>query len=201
MTTIDPHWFEHQRKRWMRPDAARWLQPNRQLWFRPGVLDRKYDPDQPRVPAGNPDGGRWTSGGSSGADRIRTGDRNEFGASRRPRLGSKPDGHHFVSHAVYSKLPFREETRKVFDEAKTGRLYGQRHGQSKEHDTYSDAVREHMDRFMAENGVSPESMTPDQARSFVDQIKRSRDPRIREFNMKIYRREMLYWFRRMPGRE
>ena len=27
---------------------------------------RKYSPDQPRVPAGNPDGGQWTSGGSSG---------------------------------------------------------------------------------------------------------------------------------------
>jgi hypothetical protein len=28
---------------------------------------RKYSPDQPRVPAGNPDGGRWTDGGGSGA--------------------------------------------------------------------------------------------------------------------------------------
>lgn len=27
------------------------------------ALARKYDPDQPRVPAGNPDGGQWTSGG------------------------------------------------------------------------------------------------------------------------------------------
>jgi len=27
----------------------------------------KYSPDQPRVPAGNPDGGQWTSGGGSGA--------------------------------------------------------------------------------------------------------------------------------------
>ena len=26
----------------------------------------KYSPDQPRVSAGNPDGGQWTSGGSSG---------------------------------------------------------------------------------------------------------------------------------------
>jgi hypothetical protein len=25
--------------------------------------ERKYSPDQPRVPAGNPDGGEWTSGG------------------------------------------------------------------------------------------------------------------------------------------
>ncbi|SEG54812.1 hypothetical protein [Bosea lathyri] len=26
----------------------------------------KYSPDQPRVPAGDPDGGQWTSGGSGG---------------------------------------------------------------------------------------------------------------------------------------
>jgi HK97 family phage portal protein len=28
----------------------------------------KYSPDQPRVPAGNPDGGQWTSGGEGGAE-------------------------------------------------------------------------------------------------------------------------------------
>lgn len=27
----------------------------------------KYSPDQPRVPAGNPDGGQWTNGGGSGS--------------------------------------------------------------------------------------------------------------------------------------
>jgi hypothetical protein len=32
---------------------------------RPWVL--KYSPDQPRVPAGNPDGGQWTSEGGGGA--------------------------------------------------------------------------------------------------------------------------------------
>lgn len=34
------------------------------------VIERKYDPNQPRVPAGNPDGGRWTDAGSaaSGSD-------------------------------------------------------------------------------------------------------------------------------------
>jgi hypothetical protein len=26
------------------------------------ILDRRYDPEQPRVPAGSPGGGRWTSG-------------------------------------------------------------------------------------------------------------------------------------------
>ena len=31
------------------------------------ALRAKYDPNQPRVPAGNPDGGQWTSGGGSAA--------------------------------------------------------------------------------------------------------------------------------------
>ncbi|WP_170162551.1 RNase A-like domain-containing protein [Methylocystis hirsuta] len=30
------------------------------------ALERRYSPDQPRVPAGNSGGGRWTSGGSGG---------------------------------------------------------------------------------------------------------------------------------------
>jgi len=48
-------------------------------------FQRKYSPDQPRVPAGNPDGGKWTSGGEnapkeSGSDRARS---TEISASRR----------------------------------------------------------------------------------------------------------------------
>jgi Escherichia/Staphylococcus phage prohead protease len=36
------------------------------------LKDRKYSPDQPRVPAGNPDGGQWTSGvGGQGERRVR----------------------------------------------------------------------------------------------------------------------------------
>lgn len=32
------------------------------------ALAEKYDPNQPRVPAGNPDGGQWTSVGGEGGD-------------------------------------------------------------------------------------------------------------------------------------
>jgi hypothetical protein len=60
-----------QRVRWMRPDAARWIRPDAARFLKPGTdprdvypaLARKYSPDQPRVPAGNPDGGQWTDGG------------------------------------------------------------------------------------------------------------------------------------------
>lgn len=35
-----------------------------ELKFRRRLREKAYNPDQPRVPAGNPDGGQWTSEGS-----------------------------------------------------------------------------------------------------------------------------------------
>ena len=45
-------------------DLSRWLQPD-QSRFQP-PHERKYSADQPRVPAGNPDGGQWASGEAGG---------------------------------------------------------------------------------------------------------------------------------------
>src|SRR5215203_2443936 len=42
--------------------------------------------------------------------------------------------YHMVS---MQKMPLSEEARRVFDEAKTGRLQSQRHGRSKDHDVYN----------------------------------------------------------------
>lgn len=61
-----------QRARWLRPDAHRWIRPDAARFLVPGTdplkvfpaLQRKFSPDQPRVPAGSPDGGQWTDGGS-----------------------------------------------------------------------------------------------------------------------------------------
>ena len=84
-------WLEHQQRRFMRPDAHRYIRPDayrfmppaaprwlgkeavRYFWAEPEsdrspkAYDRKYSPDQPRVPAGNPDGGQWTNGAGSSA--------------------------------------------------------------------------------------------------------------------------------------
>ena len=67
-----------ERARWMRPDAARWIRPDAARFLKPGTdpcnvypaLARKYSPDQPRVPAGNPDGGQWTDGGGASATGV-----------------------------------------------------------------------------------------------------------------------------------
>lgn len=56
--------------RWIRPDAARFLAPGIDPRDVYPALQRKFNPDQPRVPAGNPDGGQWTDGGGGINERI-----------------------------------------------------------------------------------------------------------------------------------
>ncbi len=179
----------------------------------------KYDPNQPRVPAGNPDGGQWTSTGSrSGGDAGHDDGRILSDASldnawkpgaQYAQIGSDPPGrgsrmprrgHHFVPRQVFRGLPIPIEARRVFDSARTGRLHGDRHMWSAEHGRYNAAVADHVREFMSKNSIQPENMTAGQAKELVQSIKESKDPRISGFNKRIYMREILQWFRRMPRR-
>ena len=68
-------WLRHQQSQWLRPDATRWVRPDAARFLPPGadvaeafpMLARKYNPNQPRVPAGNSDGGQWADGGAGGS--------------------------------------------------------------------------------------------------------------------------------------
>lgn len=70
MHRVDPIYLEHQLKRWMRPDAHHFVRPDWRRFVRPefqqdhpfALYERKYSPDQPRVPVGDPLGGQWTDG-------------------------------------------------------------------------------------------------------------------------------------------
>ena len=148
-----------------------------------------FRPDQPRWPKGTSEGGRWSGG--AGTESPQT------GPSRNPRSR----GHHFVPGELYRRESLKPETRKVFEDAVTGPLRGQQHGNSEEHKTYSRAIREAFDQFKSQNGiVRSEEMTPEQAKKFVDEVRNSKDPRIHNFNMKIYMREIRYYLRRIPRR-
>jgi hypothetical protein len=64
MFSDNPNWVAHQRQRWLRPDAERYERPDAARWLKPDLsyaigpaYARKYSLEQPRVPAGNPDGG------------------------------------------------------------------------------------------------------------------------------------------------
>lgn len=78
-------WLRHQQKRWMRPDAYRWLRPDAARYLKPGSNPGEIYPgwetkgyrDQPRVPRGSPEGGRWTHEGgglASAADKPAIGE-------------------------------------------------------------------------------------------------------------------------------
>ncbi len=80
--------LRHQQQRWLRADAARWVRPDAAKFLKPGTpladiypaLAFKYNPDQPRVPAGNSrDSGRWGDGGSSGRPRVYITGQNDDG--------------------------------------------------------------------------------------------------------------------------
>jgi hypothetical protein len=150
-----------------------------------------FKPDQPRWPKqSGENSGRWFGGAGTG----------ESGAT--PNFGSPTrGGHHFVPRKLFEKEPLQPETRNVFDKAVTGPLNAGLHRRDKDHDIYSDAVIERYRRFLDENRTSSAELTPDQARKFVDEVKRSGDARIRGLNLRIYMREIMYWLRRGPRSE
>ena len=69
---------QHQLKRWTRPDAHHFVRADWRRQVRPGfegdhpfaLYERKYDPNQARVPSGSPAGGQWTSDNQSNSPRI-----------------------------------------------------------------------------------------------------------------------------------
>ncbi|ABD08178.1 hypothetical protein RPB_3483 [Rhodopseudomonas palustris HaA2] len=234
----------HQRARFMQPDAARWMRPDADRWIRPDVarflapgvrpqdvfpaLDRKYNPNQPRVPKGNPDGGEWTLGGlgarwsidltgvspeDSGnpPDRVRLA---QVGSSIADIFGLpyyEPGGHHEMVKAVYTKWDLQPETRKVFEKSTTGKLPSGKWVESPEgrllrghvwdeyHAKYNEAVRELSERFLEEKKITPKMMTPRQAEELCARIRLSEVPEIRDDNRAI--RLLRQVFRLRFGRE
>jgi hypothetical protein len=107
-------------------------------------------------------------------------------------------GHHLVPQAIWRNEPLRPETARVFDRATTGPIPGG-HNFGDGHSAYSKAVQEMWDKAKA-GGVNCQSMTPNQAEDFVRQVRQSQDPRIRDFNHRIYRRTINGAFRSVPYR-
>ena len=107
-------------------------------------------------------------------------------------------GHHLVPQVVWRSEPLRPETARVFDRATTGPIPGG-HNFGDGHPAYNKAVQEMWDKAKA-GGMNCQSMTPSQAEDFVRQVRQSQDPRIRDFNHRIYRRIINGAFRSVPYR-
>jgi len=65
--------------------------------FEPGRSVSKYAPNQPRVPAGNPDGGQWTSGAADDVETI-------VATAKRLNLAARPDAYQKCLDLCYPLL-------------------------------------------------------------------------------------------------
>lgn len=143
--------------------------------------------DQPRWPKGSDEGGGRWSGGAGTAP-----------PSEGPTIRG---GHHYVPKELYENEPLQEETRKVFKNGLTGRLPPGAHVNDKDHRIYSQAVIEAWRKFLAKLGIGAEQVTPDQARTFLDEVIHSSDPRIRWYNMRLWYKQFRFLMRRPRGGE
>jgi hypothetical protein len=176
-----------------------------------------FNPNQPRVPAGNPDGGQWTGEGghtdfSAGERRPRSGE-SVLGSHGRPYY--EEGGHHEAAKGVYKKWNLRPETRRVFDKGTTGAIPKALirstpdgvpvghfwNGPNGAHGQYNKAIRELSDDFLARHKIRPEQMTPDHAREFLREIRESQDPRIRDYNNALRTLRRIYRLRTGRGTE
>lgn len=109
------------------------------------------------------------------------------------RWESMEVGHHHVPRKLYEKLPLQPKTREVFEKATTGHppILGW-HNYNHDYRVYSDAVEDLVFRYMKEQNIRLEQMTPDQARAVLRAVAASDDPRIQNYREVFARMRMIY---------
>jgi hypothetical protein len=156
-----------------------------------GHRGRGYDPNQPRNPAGQPDGGQWTDDDN---------DLDDYDWA----VDVAGDGHHWYARQFYRRYPFSKETRRVFRAGTSGPLTSElwsrrrnewiKHGRGydRAHREYDRAVDELVNGYMRDRKISPQQMTPAQAREVIELIQKSTHPHIQAFvrNIRILRRHL-----------
>jgi hypothetical protein len=115
-------------------------------------------------------------------------------------------GHHYFPRALFEAfedVPLRQDTRNVFEHAVSGPLADPSANLfTTAHRAYNDAAMEAFTSFLQERNITSDEMTPGQAQEFLYEIFRSSDPRIREFNMRIFQERAIRNQRdRILGRE
>ncbi len=167
-----------------------------------------FDPNQPRVPAGNSDGGQWTDGTQAtpegGKPRARGTEHKPSGSPQAltsflDRMNEQgyqwvnnvllAAGHHLVPVAVVRKLGIPAETAKVLGDT-TGPLLPPRHGWNEAHAKYSREAEKVVGDFAKARGKLPSQLTPDDGRALMKEFWHSKNPVIRQFNLNIFRTEI-----------
>ena len=112
-------------------------------------------------------------------------------------FGLAPDGHHWVIGPIRNDPNLSPVAMQVFKDARTGPVPGG-HNFGEGHSSYNKGVNDLWKNYLDQNKCNPASMTKQQAEDFVSRVKTSDDPRVRNFNRRIYEKFIRAGFRRMP---
>lgn len=85
----------------------------------------------------------------------------------------------------------------VFKDARTGPIPGG-HNFGEGHSAYNKGVKDLWTTYLDQTKCNPATMTKQQAEDFASRVKTSDDPRVRNFNRRIYEKFIRAGFRRMP---
>lgn len=97
---------------------------------------------------------------------------------------------------MFSKRAIPEESRKIFEDATTGPLRDIKNNKyDAQHRIYNEAANEIFESFLFRNGIDETRLTPSHARKLLQEVFESSDPRIRNYNMRLWLREIM---RRVP---
>ena len=109
------------------------------------------------------------------------------------------EGHHWVIGPIRNDPNLSLVAAQVFKDAKTGPVPGG-HNFGEGHSAYNKGVNDLWKNYLDQNKCTPATMTKTQAEGFVSRVKTADDPRVRNFNRKIYEKFIRDGFRRMPPR-
>jgi RHS repeat-associated protein len=111
-------------------------------------------------------------------------------------LGLVEGGHHLVVGPIRSDPSLSAAARSVFNAAATGPIPGGHNYTG--HQYYNQGVIDLWNDHLKKTGINPTNMTAQQAQDFVNEVRRCPDPRVREFNNRIYQRIFNHALRRIP---
>jgi hypothetical protein len=155
-----------------------------------------YNPDEPRVPKGSSGPGRWTRvAGNDDPDSASDSSQAIIPFQKYGR------GHHWVTRKIFEKRNFSDEVKTFFDNARSGALADPSvNFNDKEHRAYNEAVNDLLDQNLKKNNITEEQMTLPPAEDFLQEVKTSSVPAIRNFVIRINREVLRYGLRYGPWR-
>lgn len=110
---------------------------------------------------------------------------------------SAAKGHHYVPKEVFRNIPgLSQDARQVFLDSTTDILPKGSHYYDRAHRAYTAAVRDHWSAWMTQRGIVPSKMSSNDALAFLNELRRSRDPRItnyiRHLNLAAFRNALHF---------